>query len=449
MSAPLRRGACPGLSQPMPTGDGLLARITPTGATISCAAFAALCAAARSCGNGIIEVTSRGSIQIRGLTEASSRRLAAAVGRIEGPFCEGPAVLSNALSGLDPEEVLDATAIAAELRRALAAAAFSADIAPKISIALDGGGALHLDTVAADVRLRAAPGGTCLHLAVAGDAESATPLGTIMIEHTVEAAVDIVGVVAAAGPTARARDILVASGAAAFRRAIADRLLELPRPRRRSPAEPIGTHALRDGNVAIGLGLAFGHADATALGELARAAAASGAAGFRTAPAYALLIMGLPPDGAAPLADIAQRLGFVVGAADPRRLVVACAGAPICAAAEIATRTLAQTLAADVAIPGAGAPMLHLSGCAKGCACARSTPLTVVGVNGRCGVVVNGSARDAPVVMLPPEALQSALSRLAERVRCTRAVNESTAQVLSRLDREEIVQLMLGEAGDG
>jgi hypothetical protein len=34
-------------------------------------------------------------------------------------------------------------------------------------------------------------------------------------------------------------------------------------------------------------------------------------------------------------------------------------------------------------------------------------------------------------------------------VRHVRAANESAAQVLSRLDREEIVQLMLGEARDG
>jgi precorrin-3B synthase len=448
MNAPLRRGACPGLSQPMPTGDGLLARITSTGATISCAAFAALCAAAHSCGNGIIEVTSRGSIQIRGLTEASSRQLAAAVGRIEGPFCEGPAVLSNALSGLDLDEALDTSAIAVELRRALAAAAFSADIAPKVSIALDGGGALHLDAVAADVRMRAEAGGTCLHVAVAGDAESATPLGAIMTEHAVEAAVDIVRVIAAGGPNARARDILAASGAVALRRAIADRLLDLPRPPRRPRAEPIGLHALRDGHVAIGLGLAFGYADAAALGELARAAAAFSATGFRTAPDRALLIVGLPPHAVAPLADIAQRLDLAVRASDPRRRIVACAGAPSCAAAEIATRKLAQAVAAGIATPGANAPVLHLSGCAKGCACARAAPLTVVGVHGRCGVVVNGSARDAPLAILLPEALPGALSRLAERVRRMRAANESTAQVLSRLDREEIVQLMRGTASD-
>ena len=146
---------------------------------------------------------------------------------------------------------------------------------------------------------------------------------------------------------------------------------------------------------------------------------------------------------------MAQRLGFVVHVSDPRRRVIACAGAPVCAAAEIPTRTLAHTLAVDIAIPGANAPVLHLSGCAKGCACVRAAPLTVVGVHGRCGVVVNGSARDAAVAMLLPEALPGALSRVTERVRRVRAANESAAQVLSRLDREEIVQLMLGEARDG
>ena len=64
---PHRRGACPGLSTPMQTGDGLLVRLLPTG-TIPLAAFAALCHAARAHGNGVIEVTSRGSIQVRGLS---------------------------------------------------------------------------------------------------------------------------------------------------------------------------------------------------------------------------------------------------------------------------------------------------------------------------------------------------------------------------------------------
>ena len=67
MTAPHRRGACPGLSAPMPTGDGLLVRFMPA-EDIALEAFVALCAAARAHGNGTVEVTARGSLQIRGLT---------------------------------------------------------------------------------------------------------------------------------------------------------------------------------------------------------------------------------------------------------------------------------------------------------------------------------------------------------------------------------------------
>jgi precorrin-3B synthase len=66
-----RRGFCPGLSRPLPTGDGLLVRIAPIG-TIALDAFAALCGAARAHGNGIVEVTARGSIQVRGLSADSA-----------------------------------------------------------------------------------------------------------------------------------------------------------------------------------------------------------------------------------------------------------------------------------------------------------------------------------------------------------------------------------------
>jgi precorrin-3B synthase len=412
---------------------------------MSCEAFGALCTAAGNCGNGIIEITSRGSVQIRGLTEASVKSFAAAVAGIDLAFGEGPPVLSDPLAGLDPEESVDASAIAADLRRAIAVASFAADIGPKVSVAIDGDGTLHLDAVAADVRMRAQARDACLHVAVGGDAETATPIGAVAAEHAVEAAMRMLRVIAAGGTAARARDIVATNGAAAFRRVIADILVDLPPTPLRPAADPLGTHTLRDGRLAIGLGLAFGHAHSTALEELARAAVESGAAGYRTAPGRALLVVGVTEDGAGHLANIAQRLGFIVRADDPRRQVVACAGAPICASAEISTRALAPSLA-KVVVAGADAPMVHLSGCTKGCACPRSAPLTVVGIEGRCGVLVNGSARDEPLVMLTPEALPGALSRCADGVRRLRAADESAAQVLSRLDRAQIMRLILGEA---
>ena len=62
MSKAFARGACPGLSAPMQTGDGLLARLVPAG-PIPLDAFVGLCEAARAHGNGIMEISARGSIQ--------------------------------------------------------------------------------------------------------------------------------------------------------------------------------------------------------------------------------------------------------------------------------------------------------------------------------------------------------------------------------------------------
>ncbi len=71
--APRRRGACPALSAPMQTGDGLLVRLMPEGA-LSPAMLAGLAAAAAEFGNGIVEVTARGSLQLRGLAAETVAR---------------------------------------------------------------------------------------------------------------------------------------------------------------------------------------------------------------------------------------------------------------------------------------------------------------------------------------------------------------------------------------
>ncbi|HWW34551.1 MAG TPA: hypothetical protein VNZ23_04865, partial [Xanthobacteraceae bacterium] len=176
-----RRGACPGLSAPMPTGDGLLARLLPTG-TIPLDAFQALCAAAREHGNGIIEITARGSIQVRGLSAASAVRFAAAIARLDIAASDTIQVLSNPLAGLDPQEILDAGEIAASLRRALTKTPLPRYLAPKVSVIVDGGGGVSgLDHLVADVRLRAglSDSQAVLHISVAGDQITAMALGAV------------------------------------------------------------------------------------------------------------------------------------------------------------------------------------------------------------------------------------------------------------------------------
>jgi precorrin-3B synthase len=414
------RGACPGLSAPMPTGDGLLVRLLPVG-TMSLDAFSELCTAARAHGNGVVEITTRGSIQLRGLNAASAPRFADAVAALGIAAADGVPVLSNALAGLDAEEILDAGSLAAELRRAVARTSLAARLAPKVSVAIDGGGALGLGNLAADVRLCATPTkrASALRVSIGGDGVGATTLGAVMATRGAETAVRLLEVIARHGRAARGRDIVAAGGIATFRDAIGDLLMTDTALRQPHAAhEAIGTHQLRDGTMACGIGLAFGHADAAALERLADAARSWGAAGLRTAPARALMIVGVAPDAAPAVAAIAEKLGFIVRADDPRRHVIACAGAPVCCSAHIAARALAPRIAAIAAPHLAASFAIHISGCGKGCAHANAAALTVVGASQGCALIADGSVRDAPFAIIPTDELPAAIERYARSRQC-------------------------------
>jgi precorrin-3B synthase len=358
----MRRGACPSLAAPMPTGDGLLARI-PAG-PMPPARWIALAEAATRSGNGLLEITARGNLQIRGLTPTTLAPFAAAIG--EG-WPTDPLVTHPPLGGLDPTEAADPRPLAAAIRAA------APPLPPKFAIAVDGGGALHLDALAADCRLAATAAGWVL---LDGD-EASPPM-----------------------PEAVALAALLTQLANPARRSC---LPPMPRPL----AEPIGLHPLRHG-LALGIAGAFGQIEAPRLAAYAEAAAAAGATTLTGAPGRALLALGsLDPE---PLRAAAHCLGLITQPEDPRRRIAACAGRPACASAEIATRPLAESLASHLP-PGLA---LHISGCPKGCAHPGRTGLTLVGIDGRIGLVPGATARDRPVRMLDAEATPDLIASLQD-----------------------------------
>jgi precorrin-3B synthase len=481
VSPPRRRGACPGLAAPMQTGDGLLARLASTGATIGLDAAAALCAAARRHGNGIIEVTARGSIQIRGLTAASAPAFADAVAALGIDGGDGVPILTDPLAGLVP---LDANVgcgrgsgwgvvqrgtevpriatptpnpspqgggekfaapeshkLAGALRQRLAGASFAALLGPKVSVVIDGGSALHLDAIRADIRLRSDAGFGGWHIGLGGDAGSATSIGAVAPADAVEVVARLLEAIAQHGPQASARDLIHRQGSGLFRSAIADLLIEAPSPPPRPTSDPVGTHPLRDGRRGLGIGLAFGHTDADALDSLIEAARRAGASGLRTAPGRALLITGLAADIAPQLAAHAEGLGFIARPDDPRRNVVACAGAPICASAEIPARALGPLVSAAAACLLDGSLRIHVSGCPKGCAHPGAAALTIVGTQNGCGLIVGGAARDHPAATIAAAALPSGLTRIASEVARAGAPGETSADTLARLGAAQLATI--------
>ena len=91
--------------------------------------------------------------------------------------------------------------------------------------------------------------------------------------------------------------------------------------------------------------------------------------------------------------------GLVTRADDPLLRVAACTGAPGCPQAFQPTRDIARALAPLVAGAASGEGiLLHVSGCAKGCAHPAPAPLTLVGMATGFDLVRDGDAAASSAV---------------------------------------------------
>lgn len=395
------RGACPGIAAPMLTGDGLLARLLST-EPLSIATWLALCASSERHGNGVIEVTQRGNLQFRGLTEASVADFARGIAALGLAVEEHPAILTPPLLGLEPGEHPQLRELVVRLRTELPAAVARSPVGPKVSLIVDGGGAIHLDHLAADVRLQLR-GASRAHLAIGGDAATQIPLGWIEPRQALEAIIAVFAMISRAGVAARARDVSNQTDLQTLRSMLSGLLQDAPPPPSRPPAEPLGMHPLNNAQLALGVAPAFGHATAGVLKRFADAAAGCGAHSIRPVPGRALLAIGLNRAGAAQLAAESAAIGFIVQPTDARRFVFACAGAPACRSATLDTRGLAPEIAHAAGERLNSATVIHVSGCAKGCAHPGPAALTLVGpdhlvFDGHAGAAPQGRASATAVV---------------------------------------------------
>lgn len=435
-----RRGACPALSAPMQTGDGLLARLNPVAGGLSPTQLAGLCDAADLFGNGVIEVTARGSVQVRGLTDATAARLAAAVDELGIAVRTGVPVQTGVLAGRDAGEVADPTALAENIRAGIAGAGLNDRLAPKVSVVIDGGGRAALDEAAADVRLTALRNdGTPRWLvAIAGDARTARPLGIADGDDAAcRAALALLAALAKLGGEARARDLDderlsgVIDGWQDWRSTLP------PSGRPEGGMKPrkslIGTIDLSDGKCALGVALPFGQTTAGLLKAFAQKAREVGVEDIRPAPLRTLVAICGTAAAAAELKGTAASLGFVTAGDDPRTAISACPGAPDCTSGHIAARRIAAEIAGGYGGLFDGSIHLHVSGCAKGCARPGSSSLVLVGGAGGAGLVADGTARDEPLALADGDGAGRAFASVAALLSAERLADETTAQTIGRI----------------
>ena len=355
------KGWCPGALRPMASGDGLIVRVRPPGGRLSPVQADAIARAALAHGNGIIDLSARANLQLRGVTEASHGPLIADL-RTHGlidPDIETEQLRNLIVTPFRAAPSQDIDALAATLTAALTR---MPRLPGKFGFALDCGPRPALSGASADIRVERAVDGR-LMLRPDGHA-----FGRIVTDLAQDAVALAGWFVASGGITAgRGRmAALIASGAvpSGF-----DTRPALPMPQPVPGPHPEGFF----------VALAFGQMRAETLIALA-------ALGHEIRPTpWRMLFLA----GAMECPVIA---GLITDPADPQLRVTACTGAPGCPQALGETRTLARSLAALVP-PGR---VLHVSGCAKGCAHPGPADLTLIASQQGFGLVRGGTASDPP-----------------------------------------------------
>lgn len=398
-SAPRMQGWCPGALRPMRSGDGLVMRLRPRLARFTRDQIVGICDMAQRHAAGLIDITSRANLQLRGVAEAAWPLMCDAFARLG--LLDVTAELEarrNLLVAPDWVPGDDTERIATEL---LARLDELPDMPAKVGFAIDAGVAPCLVGDSADFRIeRGAGGGLILRADGRARGMPVAP-GT---------AVDAL--------IALAHWFVDSGGRAAGR--MARHALPLPgwACRAEVPATPAPRLASGRHPLGVVCGLPFGQVEAAAL---ARTVVDSAAVAVRITPWRRLLLEGVRegerPDLAAgwPEPDDLEAAGW---------RVEACAGAPFCLQASVETRTLARRLmglaqqgriaAPDgpaLRVPGT-VHVLHVSGCAKVCAYPGVADVSAIGRDGAFDLIGPVGADASPHrVGLSADAVVSILER--------------------------------------
>ncbi|MFZ2159977.1 MAG: precorrin-3B synthase [Bradyrhizobium sp.] len=400
------KGWCPGALRPMLSGDGLIVRVRPQSATLGLDELAVLADAAGLFGNGHIDLTRRANLQIRGVSEATLPQLHEVIARLglldDSPDGEAVRnVMINPLAGIDPAEVLDVRSIGGVLARRLASEKSLWALPTKFGFIVDGGGVLGLADQRADVRLKAVGIGPGAAIAIGLETGNGLEwLGSISPGAAADAAIETgLAFINAASRQQRQRmRDLSREGLASIRCVISPRLDALAENQRHADAPLIkraGLMKLGAGRFVVGIAAPFGRVETDQLRRLAEVMEAEGVEQVRLSPWRALYARVPSEPSGHKIVEAAANFSLIVDPGDPLLQIEACPGAPGCQSTSLDTRGDGRRLAE--LLPRFGfTGTIHVSGCAKGCAKSGASDLVLVAVEGRYGLVRNGTAQDSP-----------------------------------------------------
>jgi precorrin-3B synthase len=405
----------------MLSGDGYLVRLRFSCGILSSDEARAIALLAQRYGSGLIDLTRRGNLQIRGVSEKQIPGLQAellARNLIAAEAGDIPAVIASPLAGRDPDALRDIRPLVRELEAHLAADPRARDLPAKFCIAIMDGGSFPLHDLSADIAFEACEqDGAVLFAVRIADRDV---LGSIATDQIAATALAIAAAFTrlskrSSGRAPRLADVVEEIGVDALVQAcpgLSVRWAAAKAPRPVADGGPCpGEKAV--GGIAddvFGVAAAFGWLHADQLALLSDLAEHHAIGELRLTPWRAILIPAIASGAVGSVQAECARAGLITDPADGRRRVAACPGAPACSSASVATRHLATVLGPLLG----GRDTLHVSGCSKGCASSAASSVALIGRDGCFDLVRNGKVMDAPVLFgLSAEDACLAVKRIA------------------------------------
>lgn len=404
VSAHLIRGWCPGALRPMRSGDGLLVRVRPRAGTFVNSALAVIAEAAARFGSGEIDLTNRGNLQLRGVSE-DNHDAAIAMLRSAGLIDATAAIeavrniIVDPLSGVDPGRV-DIRGLAVRFEGVLAADPRLWALPGKFGFCFSGSSELGVGGRTADIMI--ASQGDRFAIGLDGSFD----LCAVVPEHALIDGVRKLALVfvdlAAGDPAFRRMNDAVARYGAAHIFAMAG--LEVSPRFAEIEASAISAGLLaRGGNVfGSGIGLPFGRITAGQLERLCQIAGAAKCDRVFTSPQRILVFPVAERANAELLLEAADEMNLITSSEDVRLRMDVCPGSRGCMNATTDTRRDAQRLVEQHSV-ALGGHSIHISGCEKGCARQASADVTLVARAGRYNLIRNGGPGD-PIALADVEA---------------------------------------------
>jgi precorrin-3B synthase len=396
MNEALRKGWCPGALRPMQARDGLLVRLRMTGGIVPAVTAHALADMAARYGNGLLDLSARANLQMRGVTAHTLFKIQNALHDLHlldtDPAAESVRnVVASPLAGLG--DGLDIRPLVAALESRLAGSERLHALPGKFGFVVDDGGSPSLAGVSADVRFDWDNGVGGFALGLGGTAAQAQRIGhctpDALVDHAVRVAEGALALFARSRTARRMRGLIQEFGIDEVAAACGGEALKTH----------AGTQADSSifslGTGVLPLAVPFGRLDHGMLRAAATLAETTASREIRLTPFRALLIPGLPE--ASVDTDALRDRGFIVDVSDDRLAVAACAGREGCTSGTTSTHADARALSDIAAALGHAGTPLHVSGCQKGCAKASASAITLVGHDGRYDLVRDGRASDFPI----------------------------------------------------